>query len=130
MKKLLNKKGMTLVEVIVVLVILAILAAVLVPTMIGWINKANENTLLAEARTVLIAAQTIVSEDFGTNGSITAGKYTSKLEKIAALAEVNVSDISVTVDASGKVTEVTYTKGGKVATYNGTSWEVEEVEEE
>ena len=45
MKKLFNKKGMTLVEVIVVLVILAILAAVLVPTMIGWIDKANETSL-------------------------------------------------------------------------------------
>ena len=35
-----HKKGFTLVEVIVVLVILAILAAILVPSMVGWIDKA------------------------------------------------------------------------------------------
>ncbi|MDO4546064.1 MAG: prepilin-type N-terminal cleavage/methylation domain-containing protein, partial [Bacillota bacterium] len=37
-----NKKGFTLVEVIVVLVILAVLAAILIPSMIGWIDKANK----------------------------------------------------------------------------------------
>lgn len=36
-----NKKGFTLVEVIVVLVILAILAALIVPAMTGWISKSK-----------------------------------------------------------------------------------------
>lgn len=50
MKRLLqlrNKKyqkgGFTLVELIVVLVILAILAALLVPALTGYIDKAKEN---------------------------------------------------------------------------------------
>ena len=39
MKK--NNKGFTLVELIVVLVILAILAAILVPTLLGYIERAR-----------------------------------------------------------------------------------------
>lgn len=37
-----NKKGFTLVEIIVVLVILAILAAIAVPSVIGYVNEAKE----------------------------------------------------------------------------------------
>lgn len=40
-----TKKGFTLVEVIVVLVILAILAAILIPSMVGWIGKADEESV-------------------------------------------------------------------------------------
>lgn len=36
-----NKKGFTLVELIVMLVILAILIALLVPTLTGYIDRAN-----------------------------------------------------------------------------------------
>ena len=41
-KKLKDKKGFTLVELIVVLVILAILAALLVPALTGYIDKARK----------------------------------------------------------------------------------------
>lgn len=37
-----NKKGFTLVELIVVLVILAILAALLIPALTGYIDKAKD----------------------------------------------------------------------------------------
>ena len=37
-----NNKGFTLVELIVVLVILAILAAILVPALLGYIDRARE----------------------------------------------------------------------------------------
>ena len=43
-----NKKGFTLVEVIVVLIILAILAAMLVPAMTGWIDKSREKKCHSE----------------------------------------------------------------------------------
>ena len=57
-KKLKDKKGFTLVELIVVLVILAILAALLVPALTGYIDRANEEKVVAEARMALMAAQT------------------------------------------------------------------------
>ena len=64
-KKLKNKKGFTLVELIVVLVILAILAALLVPALTGYIDKAREQSLTSEASMVLTAAQATVSEAYG-----------------------------------------------------------------
>ena len=47
-KKLKDKKGFTLVELIVVLVILAILVALLVPALTGYIDKANQEKAIAE----------------------------------------------------------------------------------
>lgn len=43
-----KNKGFTLVELIVVLVILAILAALLIPTLTGYIDKAKEKKIVAE----------------------------------------------------------------------------------
>ncbi|WP_455500352.1 type II secretion system protein [Gemmiger sp.] len=71
-RKMKNKKGFTLVELIVVLVILAILAALLVPALTGYIDKAREQSLANEASLVLTAAQATVSEAYG-NGNITVG---------------------------------------------------------
>ncbi|HHT94198.1 MAG TPA: prepilin-type N-terminal cleavage/methylation domain-containing protein, partial [Clostridiaceae bacterium] len=110
--KLFNKKGMTLVEVIVVLVILAILAAVLVPTMIGWIDKAKKKTSAAEARAVYLAAQTLASEKYAEveEFSIKPGdeNYTKFVKDVAKLADVKVEDITELVVSNGKVTKVVY----------------------
>ena len=54
-------RGFTLVELIVVLVILAILAALLVPALTGYIDKAKKNHVIAETRMLTQAAQTELS---------------------------------------------------------------------
>jgi len=66
MQVLKNKKGFTLMELIVVLIIIAILMAALLPALIGWINDARESGLRAEGRTALLAIQTVVTEAKGT----------------------------------------------------------------
>ena len=68
-KKLKDKKGFTLVELIVVLVILAILAALLVPALTGYIDKANNEKIIATTRQVVVAAQTEASEAYGKNSA-------------------------------------------------------------
>jgi prepilin-type N-terminal cleavage/methylation domain-containing protein len=50
MKKKLNKKGFTLVELIVVIVIVAILAAIAIPAVMAQVNNARDNTAIANAR--------------------------------------------------------------------------------
>lgn len=77
-----DKKGFTLVELIVVLVILAILAALLIPSLTGYINKAKAKQVVAETRQVVMAAQTLVDEAYSAGGG--AVTY----DKILELAEV------------------------------------------
>lgn len=63
MKK--SNKGFTLVELIVVLVILAILAAILVPALLGYIDKAREKQITTNAEAAYVAAQAIATEQYG-----------------------------------------------------------------
>ena len=129
-----KKKGFTLVELIVVLVILAILAALLIPTLTGYINKAKEKSIIAETRQTVMAAQTLVDEYYGTltlnsqttisvgegnNGkdSVSDNEIVIAKASIADLAEVKASCIeSVTVE-NGKVTAVQYKNQGKTCYY-------------
>lgn len=59
-----KSSGFTLVELIVVLVILATLAALLVPSLTGYIDKARQNAVIAKARAVLVASQAVVTEAY------------------------------------------------------------------
>lgn len=56
-----TKRGFTLVELIVVLVILAILAALLIPALTGYIDKARKSQVVAETRMLTQAVQTEMS---------------------------------------------------------------------
>lgn len=103
-----DNRGFTLVELIVVIVILAILAALLVPALVGWIDKAREKSYAVEARTVYLAAQTVESEHY--DGTDTTYLGTTKLEstndkckEVKELSGVNVSALQV----------VEYSTGGK-----------------
>lgn len=62
MKKWTKQAGFTLVELIVVLVILAILASLLVPALTGYVDKAKQQAVVADARNAWTAAQAAMSE--------------------------------------------------------------------
>ena len=63
MKKVLkNKKAFTLTEMIVVIAIIGILAGVLIPTITGYIKRANQSAAYQEAEAVLNVYETWETE--------------------------------------------------------------------
>lgn len=115
-----KNKGFTLVEVIVILVILAILAAVLIPSMSTYINKARDKQIIANARSAYVAAQTLASEYYGL-GKIDEFKNDDNEQykkEILKLAQLENCEISFEVD-EGTATlskfKYTDTKSGQSA---------------
>ena len=117
-----EKKGFTLVELVVVLVILAILAALLVPSLTGYIDKAKEKRVVAEVHQVVTAAQTLADEAYAMeSGSLSKGTYDGfTIEEIEALSEIKgeLKDVKVQVDA-GKVVYVEVELSGDFGYYTG-----------
>ncbi|MFQ6861935.1 MAG: type IV pilin protein [Beduini sp.] len=107
MKK--NKKGFTLIELVVVLVIIAILAAITVPVVTGYIEDANDARYVSEARAIYLVVQAEEAKDRAQN--VENSDYTV----ISKTAEEKIKD---TATGSSKITDV------KV-TLNGTKYNVE-----
>ena len=86
-----NNKGFTLVELIVVLVILAILAAILVPALLGYIDKARQKQVTTNAEAAYVASQAILSEQYGLNKTAAVGQAecvkTAEIKKLTDIQE-------------------------------------------
>jgi prepilin-type N-terminal cleavage/methylation domain-containing protein len=59
-----KRAGFTLVEVIVVIVIIAILAAIGVPALTGYIDKARDRQYIAQARNIFVAVRAALDEAY------------------------------------------------------------------
>lgn len=119
------KKGFTLVELIVVLVILAILAAIMVPAMVGWIDKAKEKQASIECRTYYLAAQTIAAEKYGTSNTPPEKVDVVEAQELAFPGNTDRKASEITVN-DGKVTAITEfaASDGKKYDFDGTTWDV------
>lgn len=117
-----KKGGFTLVELIVVLVILAILAALLIPALTGYIDKAKDKNVIAETRQIVMAAQTVADESYAQKSGMAAADL--KKSEVAKLSEVTLdtSDV-IFVDSDGKIEYVQHkATNGKTCWYDGSSY--------
>ena len=74
-----TKKGFTLIELIVVIAIIGVLAAILVPSMLGYVKKSKVSSANSAANSLLKAVNTSlveVDEETQDSGSISKIEYT------------------------------------------------------
>lgn len=99
-----SKKGFTLVELIVVLVILAILAAMLVPALVGYIDRAKKEKEFQAASTVYTAAQALATEAYGKGDP---APTTIAPKDIEGLTGVTVKEVVVTYGNTTDISKYT-----------------------
>jgi type IV pilus assembly protein PilA len=106
-----RQKGFTLIELIVVIAILGILAAIVVPRLAGFSDRAKASACETEARTVLTALAAMYAEDPDSVGTDTstddlkdlAGTLKGSLE----ISAVNNGAFDFTYTLEGFKTKVT-----------------------
>lgn len=129
MKKL-NKKGFTLIEIIVVVVVLAVLMAVGVPSVMKYINEADNAKYMAQGRSVMNIAQTELIKAYVGDNQINATEAT-KLKNIDTyesgkngMGTIKTDSIKVyvkTVSANANTLTVTEGTGGTITVTPGSN---------
>lgn len=123
LKKFTNKKGFTLMEMLIVVAIIAVLVAIAIPTFAGALTKAKEATDVANVRAAYAEWQVAILTDGaavptnkGEQESTTATDFTSKMATLNYFAD----NFAYTYDTTKKVGTITYT-AKKLTANDGTN---------
>ena len=95
-----NKKGFTIVELVIVIAVIAILAGVLIPTFGGIIDKANESKALQEVKNAYTAT---LADDMATPGTSDDVVYDKDVTVVYGEGE---DAITFTISKTGVITKV------------------------
>lgn len=110
-KRMENKKGFTLVELLAVIVVLAIIILIAMPSVMGAMDKARRNSLVTEASEIAKIAQTAYADDSANGTGIKAICY-----NLEYLVENGYMDKKLGNDYKGGVLLVVDDSTGKVTT--------------
>ena len=118
-----NKKGFTLIELVIVIAILAILALILVPAISKYVENANTTKNQASARTIYTNAVLANATTQYAEGATIDIKKAALITATAELSNVTATTVNVELDADGEVVSITYTpESGTAVTFNGSTF--------
>lgn len=106
-----NKKGFTIVELVIVIAVIAILAGVLIPTFAGIVGKANKSKALQEATNLYKEVYALDMSDGTLDGN----------DGDAAVA---ITGKTFTYTVTNGTIAFSYEVGDYTAEYNGTDWTI------
>ena len=115
-----NRKGFTIVELVIVIAVIAILAGVLIPTFAGIIKKANISKAQQEAANLYKEVYALDMSDGKLDG-----KDGKDDEDGITAVEGNTTEFTYNVDESGNI-DFSCVIGDYEAKFDGANWEIGE----
>lgn len=120
-----NKKGFTLVEIIVVVVILAVLMAVTVPSVLSYLNEADNAKYMAQSRAIMSSSQNELIKAYAPDKKIDATEAKAIVTNVnTALSDdgINVTTLKFCSDSAGatEINDLENKKPTEIASYNVT----------